>query len=228
MRKQLYVYIKEKLNSGEIKPGDTINQREILETVGISKTPFRDCMIQLETEGIVSVVPCKGVVVRDRPFKELIELNELTAAIEATTLEAAFYNIRNNVLDKLKIIVDDVTAALEKNDVSPCYDKNHEFHMLMINECPNEALKSSTVKYRELILDFPAKDIDINIKWEKIFWREHRQMIEIIKCGTPKELFDFSKYVHWGWEGKEEYFDELYLVEFGTMKKYIMSRTPRH
>ena len=61
MRKQLYAFIKEKLNSGEIRRGEAINQKEILETLGISKTPFRDCMIQLEAEGIVSIIPCKGV-----------------------------------------------------------------------------------------------------------------------------------------------------------------------
>ena len=58
MRKQLYAYIKEKLNSGEIRRGEAINQKEILETLGISKTPFRDCMIQLEASSPVRGSSC--------------------------------------------------------------------------------------------------------------------------------------------------------------------------
>lgn len=224
MRKQLYAYIKEKLNSGEIQRGDTINQKEILQTLGISKTPFRDCMIQLEAEGVVSIIPCKGVVVRDRPFSELIELNEIAAALEASALEAAFGGIRGRALSAAEAIVDEVQARLREDDASLCYDKNMEFHKLMIDECPNESLRAAVEKYRTLILDFPAKDINIHIKWERLFWDEHREMINIIKNGTPKELADFSKYVHWGWKGKEEYFDALYLVPLGTMQEYMASR----
>ena len=224
IRKQLYAYIKEKLNSGEIRRGDTINQKEILETLAISKTPFRDCMLQLENEGIVSIIPSKGVVVRDRPFEELIELNEIAGALESTALEAAFYNIRKNALENMSSIADEVSARLDEDDTSLCYAKNIAFHMLMIDECPNQALKAAALKYRDLILDFPAKDTNIHVKWEKVFWDEHKQMIGIIKNEDPRALFDFSKYVHWGWEGKEEYFDELYLVPFGTMKKYLASR----
>ena len=228
MRKQLYAYIKEKLNSGEIRRGEAINQKEILETLGISKTPFRDCMIQLEAEGIVSIIPCKGVVVRDRPFEELIELNEIAGSLESSALEAAFYNIRDNALEGMTSIVDEVLLRLGREDTSLCYEKNLDFHMLMIDECPNEALRAAVLRYRDLILDFPAKDINIHLKWEKIFWNEHRQMIDIVKNGDPKSLFDFSKHVHWGWEDKEEYFDELYLVAFGTMKKYLASRPAGH
>ncbi|MCD8233798.1 MAG: GntR family transcriptional regulator [Cloacibacillus porcorum] len=227
MRKQLYAFIKEKLNSGEIRRGEAINQKEILETLGISKTPFRDCMIQLEAEGIVSIIPCKGVVVRDRPFEELIELNEIAGSLESSALEAAFYSIRDNALEGMKSIVNEVSSMLDNSDTSMCYAKNIDFHMLMINECPNQALKAAVLKYRDLILDFPAKDLNINLKWERIFWREHKQMIDIIKDGDPKSLFNFSKYIHWGWEDKEEYFDELYLVKFGTMKKYMASRYER-
>lgn len=227
LRKKLYDYIKGQLNAGSLRPGDLINQRQLLESLGISKTPFRDCMIQLESEGIVTIVPCKGVYVRKRTFTEYLEIHEIGRALESTALEAAFYNIRQNKYLEIKNIVDEVLKDLNSGLTEKCSDMNYLLHTTMINECPNKQLVENVFHMRDMILEFPRKDILQILKWEIIYWNEHLTMLEIIKDGTPKQLADFSKYTHWAVKGKEEYFDNLFKVPAGSTKEYLEERKNR-
>lgn len=224
LRKQLYDYIKQELNSGTLKPGDLINQKQLSQDLGISRTPFRDCMIQLESEGIVTIVPCKGVYVRERTFQEYLEIHEIGRALESVALESAFYHIQANKYSELKNIVDIVLADLDVGLTEKCRDMNYSFHTIMINECPNKQLVHKVLHMRDMILDFPRRDTLQILKWEKIYWNEHLKMVEIIKNGTPKQLNDYSRYIHWAVVDKEEYFDHLFKVPAGTTQEYLEKR----
>ena len=71
---------------------------------------------RLEAEGIVSIIPCKGVVVRDRPFEELIELNEIAGSLESSALEAAFYNIRDNALEGMTLSLIHISRSVRRGE----------------------------------------------------------------------------------------------------------------
>ncbi|KUK42218.1 MAG: Transcriptional regulator, GntR family, partial [Thermovirga lienii] len=53
LREQVYDYLRRKLNAGELKPGAFLNLNELSARLGISKTPLREALIQLELEGFV-------------------------------------------------------------------------------------------------------------------------------------------------------------------------------
>lgn len=224
LRKKLYDYIKQKINCGELKPGDLINQKEIFENLGISRTPYRDCMIQLESEGLVTIIPCKGVVVRSLSFEEIMEAQETGAALEGMAYELAFQGARKNILEKLSDIMEETESRMLKGDTSLCHDKNMEFHMLILSQCPNKHIVSVLARMRERLYDFPLRDLTPVLKWERIFWYEHKTQLDILKNGSPRELSDFSRNVHWNVAGKEEYWETLFGVPKGTVKKYFADR----
>ena len=224
LRKKLYDYIKNKMNSGELKRGDTINQKELSEELGISRTPFRDCMIQLEAEGFVTIVPCKGVIVRYLTFEEIMDAQEVGAALEGMAYELAFEPVRKSSVEKLRLIVDEVEKRLHDGDVSLCYDKNIAFHETILEKCPNKQIVSTLVKMRERLYDFPRHDLTPVLKWEKLFWQEHRNQIEILNNWTAKEFGEYNRTVHWGIQGKEGYWETLFDVPAGSVKKYFIER----
>lgn len=224
LRKKLYDYIKQKINTGELKPGDNINQKLLSQKLGISRTPFRDCMIQLEAEGLVKIIPCKGVVVRSLTLEEIMEMQEVGAALEGMAYELAFDAARKYCVDKLRLIVDEVQHHLDKGDVTMCYEKNQEFHMTILSKCPNKQIVTMLTKMRERLYDFPRHDLSPVIKWEKIFWQEHLNQITILLNGTAKEFGEYNKNVHWRIQGKEEYWEILFNFPKGSIKKYFLER----
>ena len=222
LRNKLYDYIKQKINSGELKPGEPINQKEIFDELKISRTPYRDCMIQLETEGLVDIIPCRGVVVRELSLEEVMEYQEIGAALEGMAYQLAYYNARKCV-PKLTKLVEEAEACFKNNE--PVFqDKNMEFHILITEQCPNDSLVEQLIKLRDRLYDFPRKDPVPITKWEKIFWQEHRRQIEILKNGTPEEFGAFTRNVHWNVKGKEGYWDTLLSLKPGTVKRYFETR----
>jgi len=224
LRKKLYDYIKDKINSGELKRGDTINQKELSEELGISRTPFRDCMIQLEAEGLVTIVPCKGVIVRYLTFEEIMETQEIGAALEGMAYELAFEAVRRSSVDKLTSIVDEVEKKLNDCNVSLCYEKNIEFHETILSKCPNKQIVLQLIKMRERLYDFPRHDLMPVLEWEKLFWQEHRHQIDILISGTAREFGEYNRNVHWNIRGKEGYWETLFNVPGGSVKKYLAER----
>jgi DNA-binding GntR family transcriptional regulator len=63
LKDQVYEYLREQMHRGEILPGSVINMDETARKLGVSKTPLRDALLQLEMEDFVSILPRRGVVV---------------------------------------------------------------------------------------------------------------------------------------------------------------------
>lgn len=223
LRKQLYDYIKKKMNSGDLMPGDPINQREIFEELNISRTPYRDCMIQLESEGLVQIIPCRGVVVRRLSVAEVMEAQEVGAALEGMVYELAFDNARARCAPRLDALIEKADRCFARNEAIP-QDLNMEFHTVVFEQCPNRSIVDQLVKLRERIYDFPQLNLAPLLKWEKEFWEEHCLQVELLRNGTASELGRYTREVHWRVSGREEYWETLLGVAPGTVRHYFKTR----
>ncbi|MEG1602411.1 MAG: GntR family transcriptional regulator [Cloacibacillus sp.] len=223
LRKKLYDYIKRKINSGELKPGDPINQKEIFDELEISRTPYRDCMIQLESEGLVKIIPCRGVVVRELSMDEIMDAQDVGAALEGMAYELAFPHARERCIPKLLALMERAHKCFS-DDVPIPQDMNMEFHMLVLAQCPNRSIVEQIIKMRERLYDFPQRNLPPLLKWEKIFWAEHAAQIEILKTGTAAQLGAYMREVHWNPKGKYEYWETLFDAKHGTVKEYYNRR----
>ena len=61
LREQVYDYLRLAMNRGDLVPGASVNLNEISEKLGISKTPLRFALLQLENEGFVTILARHGV-----------------------------------------------------------------------------------------------------------------------------------------------------------------------
>ncbi len=71
LREQVYEYLRDEIHNRKLLPGATININEISQQLGISKTPLRDAIIQLEIEGFVTILPRRGVTVKKLTLREV-------------------------------------------------------------------------------------------------------------------------------------------------------------
>jgi len=72
LRELVYTYFCEQMQSGKLSSGNYVDQSEICRELHISKAPLRDALIQLETEGFVSILPRKGVVINSLTLQDII------------------------------------------------------------------------------------------------------------------------------------------------------------
>ena len=101
LREQVYEYLRDAINRGDLHPGSFLDQRRLSESLGISKTPLRDALIQLETEGFVSILPRRGVVVNELTLDDIRHIYEIVGALEGVALVSVADRLGDAELERM-------------------------------------------------------------------------------------------------------------------------------
>jgi DNA-binding GntR family transcriptional regulator len=82
VREQVLVILRTEIIEGRLAPGQRLTERELTEMLGVSRTVLRESLRQLESEGLVSLIPNKGPVVRSLTIEEASELYRIRESLE--------------------------------------------------------------------------------------------------------------------------------------------------
>jgi len=139
------------ISDGTLKPGDRIRETDISELLRLSRTPVREALRRLESDGIVEHKPRIGAVVRKLSQSEIVELYEMRVVLERTAAEMAAKHASDAEIDTL----DDLNAdiANSRNDPVAAAAINQEFHQALYRACRNRfLLDAAQVLNNSLIL----------------------------------------------------------------------------
>ena len=120
-----------------LRPGDRLTETDLAERLGISRTPVREAIRQLESDGLVSHVPRVGAVVRRLDLAEITELYEMRAVLEGTAARFAARAAAEVELDELQALNAEMQEAAEARAL---YDANRQFHAVILNAARNRFL----------------------------------------------------------------------------------------
>lgn len=98
----VYVWMKEAIIRGEFRPGERLAQDRITERLGVSRTPVRDAMKRLATEGLIVIKPRCGAVVFDISEARLTEIYELRILLEQYCAEKACVIATDEQIDAIE------------------------------------------------------------------------------------------------------------------------------
>ncbi len=181
LREQVYDYIREELSRGKLTPGMAINLNEISQELGISKTPLRDALLQLDTEGFVTISPRRGVFVNRLTIEEIRSCYEIIGALEAAAILSVFDNIQPLHLEKMKWLNAALRVAMKREDYQAYYQQNLLFHDVFLELSHNAAMKRIIMPMKRRLYDFPRRGY---IKeWELGNCRDHDRLIDAFGTG---------------------------------------------
>jgi DNA-binding GntR family transcriptional regulator len=95
--------IRKMIMSGEIPIGAQLRQAELATLLGVSRTPIREALRQLQTGGLIEVLPNRGAIVRVPAPWEVREAYQVRAELEGLACELAVREITGEVLDDLRV-----------------------------------------------------------------------------------------------------------------------------
>ena len=104
LRTQVYEYLRNELKAENLKPGMFISMNQIMKNLGISRTPLRDALLQLQTEGFVTFLPQRGIRINELSQQDIEDLYEMLGALDSRVLIAVFNRIGPSEIDKMKIL----------------------------------------------------------------------------------------------------------------------------
>lgn len=210
LKDQVYQYLRNEIREKNFQAGSVINMDATSKKLGISKTPLRDALIQLEMEGFVTIAPRKGIYVNDLSIEEIREYYQVIGALESSALRISFERMKSAHIEKLKKLNLAMEKTLEKDNFNRFYEKNLEFHNLYIDLCGNTTLNKIVNNLKKRLYDFVPQDRWIK-EWEVSSIKEHRELVAAIEKGDLRESLHFIHDVHWSFEVQEKFIRSYYF-----------------
>ena len=210
LKDQVYKYLREEIRIKNLQPGCAINMDATSKKLGISKTPLRDALIQLEMEGFVTIAPRKGIYVNGLTLEEIREYYHVIGALESSALANCFAQVKPLHIEKMKKLDLAMKKAIEKNNFNRFYERNLQFHEIYIDLNRNNTLKTIVNNLKRRLYDFVPQDRWIK-EWEESSIKEHQRLLAAIENGDLNEAIHFIRDVHWSFNVQEKFLRQYYF-----------------
>lgn len=141
-RKQTaYEYIKEKILSCEYKPGAMMNEQSLCDELELSRTPVRDALGRLEQEGLVNIMPKKGLMVSALKLGDINRIYEVRLLLEPYALRRYGGRLDQEELCRMRRRMKEQAATAGR--VSDQYELDDAFHRMIMQATKNRYLMTS-------------------------------------------------------------------------------------
>ncbi|HAL86168.1 MAG TPA: GntR family transcriptional regulator [Deferribacteraceae bacterium] len=130
--------IRTNILKGVIKAGERLVEPKLSEQLGISRTPIREALRHLETEGFIEIIPRRGAVVTEITDKDVDEIFVIKIRLEALAARLSTERLTKDDIEKMKELASKVREGSSK--VGHMVNWNSEFHDIFIKNCGNERL----------------------------------------------------------------------------------------
>lgn len=166
-----------RLQTGAISSGGYLREQTVAEEFGVSRTPVREALRKLETEGLLVSEPRLGMRVRSLDYSEVIELYEVRIVHECAVARIAAAKATDVELLELKAI----QAALEKakNNAGKMAALNQKFHFALLQMAKNRFLTRAVEGMQRSMLLLGPSTLEDN-KRASVAIKEHRAIIQAL------------------------------------------------
>lgn len=179
IREMIYESIRQAIFDGELKPGDRLVEKDLAEKMRVSRTPIREALRKLETEGLIKHVPRKGVVVKGFSPEDIIEIYSIRQALEALAITYTIKNITETEIKKLKVLIEEMAALTEEDETEDLFNTSQEFNDILMKSCKMPRLINLINTYKEYLKRF--RMITMSRKERKISaLKDHREILQAV------------------------------------------------
>ena len=134
LKRKAYDYIKENIVTCRYAPGEFLNESQLMEEVGASRTPIREALSKLEQEKFVRIVSKKGVMVSELTLKEIGDVYQVRMLLEPQMVRQWGVSIP---MDRLESCREDLLRYDPAMDTAQRSALDESLHRLIFSSCPN-------------------------------------------------------------------------------------------
>ena len=194
LRLQVYEYLRAELRRGNLKPGMFISINQLMQPLNLSRTPLRDALLQLQTEGFVTFLPQRGVRINKLTQRDIQDLYEILGGLDSRALLSVFDQLEPSRVKAMARINEDMLKNITNEDFNVYWDLNTAFHHIYLDLSLNQPLVNQLTIVRHKLFEFGKKDW--SMKMRQMNYDEHVRLIELIQERDPVAAADFIRDVH--------------------------------
>lgn len=180
MSEEIADILRENIISGNINPGEKVNEYQVAKLLNISRPPIREAFRLLVAEGLITLVPRKGAFVSKLSVQEVKEIYEMKSMMESFAVRLAIPTVDEKEVSGLDSINNSMEEKIKQDNFKAILKLNIEFHRKMIKMSKNEKL----IRFYESIVlpirRYQRVGLSAPTSWE-VSLKEHRGITQAIE-----------------------------------------------
>jgi DNA-binding GntR family transcriptional regulator len=179
LSEKAYRLIKKKVVTLELPPSTVIDEQALMRELDLGRTPIREALQRLDSEGLVNIVPRRGTFVNDISITDLQKIFELRTALEGFCARLAARRITEDQIERMESVLRDI-EEVHNGDPRALMRIDKRFHGLLYAAADNEFLAETLDRLYDLSLRL----------WHLVLTRltgvrhsveQHRSVLEALK-----------------------------------------------
>ncbi|WP_406676353.1 GntR family transcriptional regulator [Moorella sp. ACPs] len=189
MGQRVYEEIKEAIINNTIKPGTMIQERILAEKLGVSRTPVREALRRLNSEGLIELIPGKGATVTKITIEDIREIMQVREPLECLAVKLAAERIQPQDIKYLEDMIANWDKEINCTDPAQINfqslsTKDIAFHEYIVEIAGNKRLASILNMLRDQIRRITFLTQDNKTRIETSF-PQHLKILEALKQRDP-------------------------------------------
>ncbi|HVC24602.1 MAG TPA: GntR family transcriptional regulator [Acidimicrobiales bacterium] len=140
LAQRVYRHLRAEIRERRLEPGSELSEVALSKELGVSRGPIREAMGRLATEGLVTVRPRRGAVVRAITVEELVDAYLVREVLESMAVRLAVPRLEPEDLARLEALADEMEKSTAGGHVDRLFEANSEFHQLFCELSGNRKL----------------------------------------------------------------------------------------
>lgn len=176
---------------GNLPDGGRVPERELCEMLGISRTPLREALKVLASEGLLELLPNRGARVRSLSERDLAELFDVMGGLEALAGRLACENISDEQVAEIEHLHHEMYGYYLRRDMHGYFQCNQSIHQKIVAAADNSALSSTYASFAGRLrrVRFSANLAHRRDRWGEAM-REHEAILDALRRRAGQELSD--------------------------------------
>lgn len=199
LKDHVYEYISNEISSGTLGVNKKIDENKISKELNISRTPVREALIQLSSEGYIENIPRKGFIVKSLKEDEAKDIYQVLGVLDGFATVEVCESLDEKDFNDMDFFIESMDIAIKKGNYEMYYKQQNEFHDIYLEKLDNEVLKTliRQVK-RKFVKKQYAMDTEESLKEILLKTNDkHRLLLKYLKDKEKDKLLTFMKEVHW-------------------------------
>ena len=179
--------LRELIIEGQLEAGSRLNERELCERLGVSRTPLREAFRLLASEGLVDIQPNRGAWVPILSETDIRESFAILSVLEALSGELACQNASDEDIIEIRALTHEMQASHAREDLPTYYRQNRDIHNRINQIARNELLQQVYTQLNRRIQNLRFRSNLNHDKWDRAM-NEHLAMVDALSRRDGTEL----------------------------------------
>lgn len=180
LRGQVFNKIREDILSGNYAEREELKEAAISKALGVSRTPVREALRQLELEGLVTIVPNKGAYVNGITAKDIFDIYVIRSYLEGLCAKWACEHITEEQLEQLEEITYLSEFHIQKEHWEQIFELDNRFHLLLYQACGSKVLEHILADYHHYV-ERVRKNTLSSQERARTATQEHKAILESVR-----------------------------------------------